>query len=150
MRRSRRPSPSVWLGRRAGLLTRVTYGTIMGRVSGPSSSQASSPVSRGRSLADRYRRFADAAVAGASPLCARVALALSESDAALAAISKAPARKRHPKLILAALHYLALSGEAPDLAAAFADRDGERPRSVAPSSASRSPPAPDRPKRQPP
>jgi hypothetical protein len=50
---------------------------------------------------------------------------LSESDEALRAIESAPARRRHPKMILAALHYLALAGRAPALAAAYAagDRD---------------------------
>src|SRR4051812_41061694 len=71
--------------------------------------------------ADVYRRFA----AEASPLYARVALALSESDAALRAIEAAPARKRHPTLILAALHDLALAGRAPALAEAYAAADGE-------------------------
>ncbi len=50
---------------------------------------------------------------------------MSESDEALRAIEAAPAGKRHPTVILAALHDLALAGRAPALAAAYAagDRD---------------------------
>src|SRR5919201_673001 len=50
------------------------------------------------------------------PLYGRVAVALSESDEALRAIDAAPARKRHPTVILAALHDVALAGRAPALA----------------------------------
>ena len=75
-------------------------------------------------LAQVYRRFGEAA-AETSPLYERVAVALSESDAALRAIEAAPARKRHPTVILAALHDLALAGRAPALAAAYAAADGD-------------------------
>src|ERR1700677_4061281 len=82
-----------------------------------------------RPLAQVYRRFAGADHADASPLYRRVALALSESDEALRAIGAAPARKRNPTMILAALHDLALAGHAPALAAAYAaaigDGDGD-------------------------
>ncbi len=71
-----------------------------------------------------YRRFAEVEGAGTSPLYERVAIALSGSDDALRAIEAAPARKRTPALILAALHALALAGRAPALAAAFAAADG--------------------------
>src|SRR5919197_6354962 len=70
-------------------------------------------------LAQVYRRFA------AGTLYERVATAVSESGEALRAIETAPARKRHPTVILAALHDLALAGRAPALAAAYADADGE-------------------------
>lgn len=78
-----------------------------------------------RTLARVYRRFAEADAAGTSPLYERVALALSESEEALRAVAEAPARRRHPAVILAALHDLALAGRAPALAAAYAagDRD---------------------------
>jgi hypothetical protein len=76
-------------------------------------------------LAQVYRRFSEADHAGASPLDRRVALALSESDQALRAIEAAPARKRNPAVILAALHDLALAGRAPALAAAYAEADGD-------------------------
>jgi hypothetical protein len=82
-------------------------------------------VGRARSLAEVYRHFAEVDAAGTSPLYERVAVALSESDAALRAIEAAPARKRHPEVILAALHDLALAGRAPALAAAYAAADGE-------------------------
>ena len=72
-----------------------------------------------------YRRFAEVDAADASPLYERVAAALSESDAALRAIEAAPPRRRHPTLILAALHDLALAGRAPALAAAYAAADGD-------------------------
>jgi hypothetical protein len=72
-----------------------------------------------------YRRFGEVDAAQTSPLYERVALALSESDEALRAIGAAPARKRHPTVILAALHDLALTGRAPALAAAYAAVDGE-------------------------
>jgi hypothetical protein len=73
-----------------------------------------------RTLAQIYRRFAEADHPDASSLYKRVALALSESDEALRAIEAAPARKRYPSVILAALHDLALAGRAPALAAAYA------------------------------
>ncbi|MFF3203800.1 DUF2332 domain-containing protein [Streptomyces sp. NPDC002962] len=72
-----------------------------------------------------YRHFGEVDAAGTSPLYERVAVALSESDEALDAIRTAPARKRHPALILAALHDLALAGRAPALAAAYASADGD-------------------------
>jgi hypothetical protein len=76
-----------------------------------------------RALAPVYRQFGEAA-AGTSPLYGRVATAISESSAALAALDPAPPRKRSPAVILAALHDLALAGRAPDLAAAYASADG--------------------------
>jgi hypothetical protein len=72
-----------------------------------------------------YRRFGEVDAAETSPLYERVAVALSESDGALRAIEAAPARKRHPTMILAALHDLALAGRAPALAAAYAAADGD-------------------------
>ncbi|HTX09002.1 MAG TPA: DUF2332 domain-containing protein [Solirubrobacteraceae bacterium] len=83
------------------------------------------PAERSRTLAHVYRRFAEIDAAEASPLYARVALALSESDEALRAIETAPARKRHPRMILAALHDLALAGRAPVLASAYEAADGD-------------------------
>ncbi|MGD0246635.1 MAG: DUF2332 family protein [Streptosporangiaceae bacterium] len=80
---------------------------------------------RGRTLAQVYRHFGEAVAAGTSPLYERVAVALSESGEALRAIETAPARKRHPTVILAALHDLALAGRAPALAAAYAAADGD-------------------------
>jgi hypothetical protein len=74
-------------------------------------------------LAQLYRRFAEVEAAGTSPLYERVVAALSESDEALRAIAAAPARKRNPPVILAALHHLALAGRAPALAAAYAAGD---------------------------
>jgi len=72
-----------------------------------------------------YRHFGEVDAAETSPLYERVAVALSESDQALGAIAAAPARKRHPTVILAALHDLALAGRAPALAAAYAAGDGD-------------------------
>jgi hypothetical protein len=72
-----------------------------------------------------YRHFAEVDAAGSSPLDQRVAVALSESDEALHALEAVPPRKRQPRLILAALHDLALAGRAPALAAAFAAADGD-------------------------
>jgi hypothetical protein len=83
------------------------------------------PAGGVRTLARVYRRFGEADAAGTSPLYERVAIALSESGEALRAIETAPARKRHPALILAALHDLALAGRAPALAAAYAAADGD-------------------------
>jgi len=82
-------------------------------------------VTRARTLAEVYRRFGEVDAAGTSPLQARVAVALSESDEALRAIGTAPARTRHPRVVLAALHDLALAGRAPALAAAHAAADGD-------------------------
>ncbi|MEU6982627.1 DUF2332 domain-containing protein [Streptomyces sp. NPDC046324] len=79
---------------------------------------------RTRTLAQVYRHFGEVEAAKASPLYERVAVALSESDEALRAIEAAPARRRNPTLILAALHDLALVGRAPELAAAYAAADG--------------------------
>src|SRR4051794_29240466 len=70
-------------------------------------------VGLARTLAQVYRRFGEVDAAETSPLYERVAVALSESDDALRAIEAAPARKRHPTLILAVLHDLALAGRAP-------------------------------------
>jgi hypothetical protein len=82
-------------------------------------------MARARTLAEVYRHFGDVDAAGTSPLYERVAVALSESAEALRAIEAAPARKRHPTVILAALHDLALAGRAPALAAAYAATDGD-------------------------
>src|ERR671930_2200153 len=99
----------------------------MARVVGMPSPTAGSaaPVRETRTLAQTYRRFAEVDAAETSPLYERVAVALSESDEALRAIEAAPARRRHPTVILAALHDLALAGHAPALAAAYAAADGE-------------------------
>ena len=83
------------------------------------------PVGRARTLAQVYRHFGEVDAAETSPLYERVAVALSGSDEALRAIEAAPARKRHPTVILAALHDLALAGRAPALAAAYAAADGD-------------------------
>jgi hypothetical protein len=83
------------------------------------------PVSRARTLAQVYRHFGEVDAAGTSPLYERVAVALSESGEALRAIEAAPARRRHPTVILAALHDLALAGRAPALAAAYTAADGD-------------------------
>jgi hypothetical protein len=82
-------------------------------------------VGRARTLAQVYRHFGEVAAAGISPLYERVAVALSESNEAMGAIEAAPARKRHPTVILAALHDLAIAGHAPALAAAYAATDGD-------------------------
>jgi hypothetical protein len=82
-------------------------------------------VGRARTLAQVYRRFGEVDAPETSPLYERVAVALSESGEALRAIEAAPARKRHPTVILAALHDLALAGRAPALAAAYAAADGD-------------------------
>jgi hypothetical protein len=50
---------------------------------------------------------------------------VSESGEALRAIEAAPAGKRHPTVILAALHDLVLAGRAPALAAAYAAADAD-------------------------
>jgi hypothetical protein len=72
-----------------------------------------------------YRHFGEVDAAETSPLYKQVAVALSESGEALRAIEAAPARRRHPTVILAALHDLALAGRAPALAAAYAAADGD-------------------------
>ncbi len=82
-------------------------------------------MARARTLAQVYRRFGEVDAAKASPLYERVAVALSESGEALRAIEAAPARRRSPAVILAALHDLALAGRAPTLAAAYAATDGD-------------------------
>ncbi len=91
---------------------------------GPTAESAVS-AGRARTLAQVYRRFGEVDALGTSPLYGRVAVALSESGEALRAIETAPARKRHPTVILAALYDLALAGRAPALAAAYAAADGD-------------------------
>jgi hypothetical protein len=81
-------------------------------------------MGRARTLAQVYRRFGEVEAGDGSPLYRQVAVALSESDEALCAIEAAPARRRHPTLILAALHDLALAGRVPALTAAYAAADG--------------------------
>src|SRR5437763_12796110 len=87
--------------------------------------RARTRAGRARTLAQVYRRFGEVEAAGISPLYERVALALSESEEGLRAIEAAPARRRQPTVILAALHDLALAGRAPALAAAYAAADGD-------------------------
>ena len=82
-------------------------------------------MGKARTLAQMYRHFGEVDAAETSPLYERVAVALSESREALRAIEAAPARKRHPTVILAALHDLALARRAPALAAAYAAADGD-------------------------
>jgi hypothetical protein len=94
---------------------------------GPTAARAV-PAGGARTLAQVYRHFGEVDAAGTSPLYERVAVALSESGEALRAIETAPARKRHPTVILAALHDLALAGRAPALAAAYAAAGGSKPR----------------------
>jgi hypothetical protein len=89
------------------------------------------PAGRARTLAQVYRHFGEVDAAETSPLYQRVAVALSGSEEALGAIAAAPARKRHPRVILAALHDLALAGRAPALAAAYAAGDGDAAASAA-------------------
>jgi hypothetical protein len=88
-------------------------------------------MGRARTLAQVYRHFGEVEVAETSPLYERVAVALSASEEALGAIEAAPARRRHPRVILAALHDLALAGGAPALAAAYAAGDGDAAASAA-------------------
>jgi hypothetical protein len=80
---------------------------------------------RARTLAETYRRFAEADARGTSPLYERVALAVAGSEAALHAVRTLPARRRQPDLVLACLHDLALAGHAPALAAAYDTADAE-------------------------
>jgi hypothetical protein len=82
-------------------------------------------MGKARTLAEVYRHFGEVDAAETSPLYERVAVALSESREALRAIEAAPARKRHPTVILAALHDLAIAGRAPALAAAYAAADSD-------------------------
>ncbi|MEJ2889595.1 DUF2332 domain-containing protein [Actinomycetospora aeridis] len=77
-------------------------------------------MGRPRTLAERYRHFGEVEIAETSPLYARIAVALSESDAAMRAVESAPACRRAPALVLAALHDLALAGRAPALTRADA------------------------------
>ncbi len=91
---------------------------------GPTAGGAAA-VGRARTLAQVYRHFGEVEAAETSPLYERVAVALSDSDEALHVIEAAPPRRRHPALILAALHDLALAGRAPALAAAYASADGD-------------------------
>ena len=98
-------------------LTPANY--LVARIVGMPGLTAGSRVhGKARTLAQVYRHFGEVDAAETSPLYAHVAIALSESGEALRAIEAAPARKRHPTVVLAALHDLALAGRAPALAAA--------------------------------
>jgi hypothetical protein len=81
---------------------------------------------RARTLADIYRHFGETDVADTSPLYRRVAVAFADSEDAMRAIETAPPLKRHPTVILAALHDQVLQGRAPVLAEAYAARDLDR------------------------
>ena len=70
-------------------------------------------MAEARTLAQVYRHFGEVVAAGTSPLYERVAVAVSESGPALRAIGTAPARKRQPAMIFAALHDLALAWAGP-------------------------------------
>lgn len=80
---------------------------------------------RQRSLPEWYRHFGETDARGSSPLYERVAVAIAESAEAMAVVESAPERKRHPTLILAALHDQVLLGNAPALAAAYDAGDVE-------------------------
>ena len=82
-------------------------------------------MGRPRTLAEAYRHHGEADAAGTSPLRGQVALALGGSEEALRVLGTLPARLRHPAVVLAALHDLALAGRAPALAAAYAAADGD-------------------------
>ncbi len=90
------------------------------------------PAGRARTLTQVYRHYGEVDVAEASPLYERVAVALSESDEALRAIESVPVRRRHPRLILAALHDLVLAGRAPAQSHRRSCRDHLQQRTVAP------------------
>ncbi len=81
-------------------------------------------MGRPRTLVEAYRHHGEADAAGTSPLRGQVALALGGSEEALRVLGTLPARLRHPAVVLAALHDLALAGRAPALAAAHAGGDG--------------------------
>src|SRR4051794_26412954 len=121
-----RRSPSCWRPDRRPCRCRNRRG-LRHRIRGASEPTPASveAVSGARILAQVYRRFGEVDAVEASPLQSRVAIALSESAEALHAIAVAPARRRHPRVILAALHDLALAGRAPALAAAYVAADGD-------------------------
>jgi hypothetical protein len=81
------------------------------------------PAGSARGLGEIYRHFGESDVGNSSPLYRAVAVAIGASADALRAIELAPPLKRHPTVILAALHDLVLQGRAPELAAAYAARD---------------------------
>ncbi|MBA2610045.1 MAG: DUF2332 domain-containing protein [Actinobacteria bacterium] len=81
-------------------------------------------MGRAMSLSGAYRHFGQTDAGASSPLYESVAVAIADSPDALAVVEQAPPLKRHPTVILAALHDQVLRGNAPELAAAFAARDG--------------------------
>ena len=83
-------------------------------------------------LAERFSHFATVDCHGTSQLYETVAAAIAESPDALAVIARAPERKQHPTVIMAALHDLVLQGRAPDLARAYDARDCDAARDLAP------------------
>ena len=82
-------------------------------------------LGRAMSLSGAFRHFGLTDVKDSSPLYEAVAVAIADSPEALAVVEQAPARKRHPTVILAALHDQVLLGNAPELAAAYASGDAE-------------------------
>src|SRR5258708_5800509 len=121
------PAPARQTGPSVRSSWSARYVVPMAKIVGMPAPTAGSavPVDRARTLAQVYRHFGEVDAAETSPLYERVAVALSESDEALRAIEAAPARRRRPTVILAALHALALAGRAPALAAAYAAADGD-------------------------
>ena len=83
-------------------------------------------------LAERFSHFATVDCHSTSPLYEAVAAAIAGSPDALAVIARAPERKQHPTLIMAALHDLVLQGRAPDLADAYDAGDRDAARELAP------------------
>ncbi len=88
-----------------------------------SAPKTAATVGGARNLTQAYRQFGELEARRTSELYAHVAVALSESAEGLRAIEAAPATKRQPALILAALHDLVLAGRAPALASAYAAAD---------------------------
>lgn len=73
-------------------------------------------------LADKWVKFADTSCRGYSPLYDRICRAVAASPDVLDLVEAAPRDAHLPNVLLAAVHYLVLSGEAESLADLYAGR----------------------------
>lgn len=77
-------------------------------------------------IARDYRRFAEAAAAGNSPLYATLSLAAAEDDLVLDLLESLPADRRQPMLLLGAVAFLSEAPEGPDELRARVREAGDR------------------------
>jgi hypothetical protein len=77
-------------------------------------------------IAGEYRRFAEAATAGSSPLYAELAIAVADDDLVLDLLESLPADRRPPMLLFGAIAFLSGAPSGPEELRARVRDDGER------------------------